>query len=699
MDQINAAPDSEADDPFLWLEAIEGDEALRWVDAQNRASVARLCDAVFEHDKTVLTVQFTSDARIPAIVQRGNFVYNFWTDAAHQRGVWRRTTLADYRSESPSWDILLDLDALCESEGESWVWHGAQTLRPGHERALISLSPGGSDAGVVREFDMTTRRFVADGFIVPVAKTSVSWVDADTLLIASAYGGDVTASGYARTVREWRRGTAIEEAAVVFEVEASDMAASASVSHDPTHPFLWFARVIAFYRNQYFYQPPGSPRVKLDLPEDADVDIGHGRLLVRPRSTLAGFAPGSLLTIGVDEFIAGSRKFVAVFVPTARRALESWVNLNSGVVLTVLDNVTSVIEFADAATGWIPQSLPGVPGNSAISVRELSADDYESDALLFNVSGFLTPDQLLLGTPHAAPDILKQLPAQFDAAGLIVRQFEAIAADGTTIPYFMVSPDGTPPAGGFPTYLYGYGGFEISLTPYYLATQGALWCAKGGAFVLANIRGGGEFGPAWHQAGVREGKKNAQDDFAAVAADLAARGLATPARILGSGGSNGGLLVGNMLTRHPDAFGAIICAVPLLDMRRYTKLLAGHSWIAEYGDPDVAADWAFLQKISAYHLVREGQTYPPVFINTTRRDDRVHPGHARKMAAKLQSMGYDALYYEQAEGGHGAGADASQRAFFYALNFAFMRQTIGKHAGVSVVGAAGFEPTTPSPPD
>ncbi|MGC9270122.1 prolyl oligopeptidase family serine peptidase [Acidiphilium sp.] len=668
------------DDPYLWLEDIEGARALAWVEAQNQASIARLCDAGFEPDRAVLTAQFNSDDRIPAIVQRGGFVYNFWTDASHPRGVWRRTTLADYRCETPAWDVLLDLDALCAAEGESWVWHGAQTMPPDHPRALISLSPGGSDAATVREFDMTTRRFVPDGFVVPVAKTAVSWLDADTVLLASALGGDVTASGYARTVRQWRRGTPIAHAPVVFEVETADMAASAAVSHDPAHRFIWFTRTIAFYRTQHVYQPLGGAPVRLDLPEDADVDAGHGRLLIRPRSTLAGFAPGSLLSIGVDAFIAGSRRFTPLFTPTARRALEAWVNLKSGVVLTVLDNVASVIEFADAARGGALRPVPGLPAASAISVRPLAADDYTSDALLFTVSGFLTPESQLLGGPDTPPETLKRLPAQFDATGLIVRQYEARAADGTAIPYFFVAPGTPPPDGGFATYLYGYGGFEISLTPYYLATQGALWCARGGAFALANIRGGGEFGPAWHQAGVRAGKKTAQDDFAAIASDLARRGLSSPARTLGSGGSNGGLLIGNMLTRHPDAFGALICAVPLLDMRRYTKLLAGHSWIAEYGDPDTPADWAFLREISAYHLVEPGRTYPPIFINTTRRDDRVHPGHARKMAAKLQALGYDALYYEQAEGGHGAGADAAQRAFFYALSFAFTRQTVATAA-------------------
>lgn len=678
MDQTSPADQFAEPDKFLWLEDIEGAEAIAWVEAQNRATVARLCDPDFTHDKDILTAQFESDARIPAIVQRGPHVYNFWTDAAHPRGIWRRTTLDDYRSDAPHWDILLDLDALCASEGESWVWHGAQTLRPAHARALITLSPGGSDAGVVREFDMITRSFVPDGFTVPRAKTAIAWLDADTVLLTSAYGDDVTTSGYARTVRQWRRGTPIADAPVIFEVAANDMAAAAAISHDPAHRFVLLTRRIAFYRERHVYHAAGGAPVELDLPEDADIDIGHHRLLIRPRSPFAGFAPGSLLVIGIEAFIAGSRGFRAVFTPTPKRALESWINLKSGIVLGMLDNVASAIDHADATKDWACSPIAGLPANSSIAVRELAADDEASDALLFDVSGFLTPDSLMLGTPFTAPERLKHLPSQFDATGLVVHQHEAIAADGTAIPYFLIAPDTRPPEGGFPTYLYGYGGFEISLTPHYLASQGALWLSRGGAYVIANIRGGGEFGPAWHQAGIRAGKKIAQDDFAAVAADLVARKLATSARILGSGGSNGGLLVGNMLTRHPDAFGAIICAVPLLDMRRYTKLLAGASWIAEYGDPDVAADWAFLREISAYHLVREGQHYPPIFINTTRRDDRVHPGHARKMAAKLQSLGYDALYYEQAEGGHGAGADAAQRAFFYALAFAFTRQTIGQ---------------------
>lgn len=674
------------DDPWLWLEDVEGEAALEWVVGQNRRTVERLCDAGFEHEKAVLTAQFEFEARIPAIVQRGGFVYNFWTDATHRRGIWRRTTLDDYRRETPDWDVLLDIDALCAAEGESWVWHGAETLPPAHDRALIHLSAGGSDAGTIREFDMPTRRFVADGFVVPVAKSTATWEDADTLLLASAHGGDVTASGYARTVRRWRRGAALAEAPAVFEVEAGDMAASADCSHDPAHRFMLFSRTIAFYQTEHWYETAARGRVKLDLPVDADIDVGHRRLLVRPRSDWApggvAFPAGSLLTIGVDAFLDGGRDFRAVFTPSTSRALEGWVNLKSGFLILLLDQVASAVEFVPAEFGrpggGQARAVAGLPANSAIHARKFAPDNHDSEVLLFSVTGFLQPDALMLGGPDGAVETLKRLPAQFDAAGLSVRQFQVKADDGTAVPYFMVAPERAVPEGGWPVYLYGYGGFEVSLTPYYLAAHGALWCAGGGAFVLANLRGGGEFGPDWHRAGIRERKKTAQDDFAVIAADLVTRGFSTPARILGAGGSNGGLLAGNMLTRHPDAFGAIICSVPLLDMRRYTKLLAGHSWIAEYGDPDVAADWAFLREISAYHLVESGRHYPPVFINTTRRDDRVHPGHARKMAAKLQAAGHDALYYEQAEGGHGAGADATQRAFFHALGFAFSRKTVGR---------------------
>jgi prolyl oligopeptidase len=663
------------DDPYLWLEEVEGEAAVAWVEAQNARTAARLCDAAFPEEQATVQRLMESDDRIPNIIQRGDFVYNFWTDAAHPRGVWRRTTLEDYRQEQPAWDVLLDIDALGAAEGESWVWHGAKTLAPDHNRALVVLSPGGSDASATREFDLVTRQFVQNGFSLPVAKNTATWLDADTLLVAPAYDGDVTTSGYPRTVRRLERGMALAAAPVVFEVEKTDMWAGVMVSHDPAYPFTLFTRMIAFWRNIYVYEADGK-RVTLDVPENADIEIAHGRLAVAPRTDWQPvdktYPAGSLLVIGMDKFLAGGRDFAVLFTPAARSALNGWTSLASGVVVSVMENVASRLFFAPA-TDWRAAEIPGLPTASSVSVSKLNPSDPASEALLFHVDGFLTPPRQLLGTPAGASEVLKTLPPQFDSAGMSVEQLEATAADGTKIQYFLIGAPGE----GQPVYLYGYGGFEVSLGPHYAAQMGAVWCAKGGRYAVANIRGGGEFGPAWHRAGIREKKRIAQDDFAAVAADIEVRGIAPRHRILGAGGSNGGLLIGNMLTRHPAQFAALICTVPLLDMQRYTKLLAGASWIAEYGDPDIPEDWAFLKEISAYQLAAPGQAYPPILIATTRRDDRVHPGHARKMAAKLQDMGYDALYFEQAEGGHGAGADAAQRAFFVALEYAFARQTVG----------------------
>lgn len=670
-----------SEDPFLWLEDIEGDRALAWTEEQNRRTAAVLCDAAFETSRAALQRLMESPDRIPAIVQRGGFVYNFWTDAAHPRGVWRRTTLDDYRRDRPDWDVLLDIDALGAAEGESWVWHGARTFPPGHERALVKLSPGGSDAAVTREFDLVERRFVEDGFVLPVAKASASWLDTDTLLVAPAHDGDVTSAGYPRTVRRLSRGMALDAAPIVFEIERSDVMASADVSHDPAHRFVLYTRMIAFFRNVYHYEAAGRPRQVLELPEDVNIGIAHGRLLVRLRSDWkpvgTRYVSGSLLAIGIDAFLAGERDFAVLFTPTPRCALESWVNLKSGVLLMILDNIASRLVFVAEATGWRAAPLLGLPDASNVSAGKLEPSAPESEALLFSAEGFLNPRRLMLGTPDGVQETLKAVPPRFDATGLAVEQFEAIAADGTPIPYFLVGPDDSASRADRPVYLYGYGGYEISLRPSYVPSVGTLWCMRGGRYAVANIRGGGEFGPAWHRAGIREKKKTAQDDFAAVAADIEWRGIAARQRILGAGGSNGGLLVGNMLTRHPERFGALICTVPVLDMRRYTKLLAGASWIAEYGDPDKPEDWDFLREISAYQLVAPGRPYPPILIATTRRDDRVHPGHARKMAAKLQALGYDALYFEQAEGGHGYGVDAAQRAYFVALEFAFAWQTVG----------------------
>ena len=668
--------DALEDDEFLWLEEIDGGRAVAWVEAQNERTEAKLCDAEFEALRADMLRIMSSAERIPRIVQRGPFIYNFWTDAAQPRGIWRRTTMQSYRAAQTEWELLLDLDALGAAEGQSWVWHGAQSLPPLHERYLITLSPGGGDASVTREFDLVSKQFVADGFVLPLGKNGVAWEDADTLLIAPAYDGEVTKAGYPRTVRRWRRGSALESAVTVFEAEPDDIMASMSVSHDAGDRFTVFTRFIAYHRRIYDYEDAQGRR-RLDLPEDTDISIRHGRLLIRPYGgwTIQGasYEAGSLLCIGMADFLAGGRQFDVLFHPAPRSALQSLVNLRDGVVLHVTENVVSRLSFLNHAAGWREQKLEGLPEGSAGYPYQLAPADTADDRLVVIISGFLTPPAQMLSSPFNVAEVLRSRPAQFDASGMNVAQFEAPAADGTLIPYFIAGPEDD---AARPVYLHGYGGFEIALTPWYAAVQGIAWCAKGGRFAVANIRGGGEFGPDWHKAGTREGKRIAQDDFAAVAADIEKRGLAPREWIVGEGGSNGGLLIGNMLTRHPERFGALICTIPLLDMRRYTKLLAGASWISEYGDPDKPEDWAFLQEISAYHLARADAQYPPILIMTTRRDDRVHPGHARKMAAKLQAMGHEALYYELAEGGHGFGADAPQQARFLAMEFAFARRQL-----------------------
>ncbi len=676
---IDAMNDPAFDDEFLWLEDIEGTEATAWVAAQNSRTEALLRDAQFETDRKIFLDIFNADDRIPRIVQRGAFLYNFWTDEAHRRGIWRRTTLESYRTAQPVWDTLLDLDALGASEAESWVWAGSSWLPGHHQTVLIALSRGGADATVIREFDLATLQFLADGFYIPEAKTSVSWVDPDTLLVTSADGGDVTSSGYARTIRRWSRGTILAETPVIFEIDQADIYTYAAIDHDPTHGHILFARALSFFTTEYSYESATQPRITLDLPADCIIEISHGRLLVTPRrdyQTSGTIWPaGSLLCIDMANFLAGARNFVALFTPGDRTSLDSWLNFPDHLIVTILDNVSSRALFF-RPDGSKATPLAGMPETSSISVQKLAPDDHTETSYLISISSFLEPDRILLGHGDNQAEPLKSARPLFDAAHLQVWQYHATAKDGTAIPYFWIGPRAAPPAGGRPTHLYGYGGFEVSLQPHYLGPTGAVWLARGGAYVIANIRGGGEFGPAWHQAGIRQGKRVAQDDFAAVAIDLATRGLAEPARILAEGGSNGGLLVGNMLTRHPDAFGAIICTVPLLDMRRYTQLLAGRSWVAEYGDPDLPADWDYLQHYSPYHIAKPGQNYPPSLFMTTRRDDRVHPGHARKMAAKMQAMKYDALYYEQLEGGHGSGADSTQRAFLAALFEAFHRRTL-----------------------
>jgi prolyl oligopeptidase len=669
-------------DPYLWLEDVEGADALAWVRAHDAKTEAALCDDAFRADKAAIYELSTRPTNIPFITRRGAHVYNFWQDVEHVRGVWRRTTLDDYRKPQPTWETVLDMDALAAAEGEDWVWGGCGTLEPKHRRGLVRLSRGGADAAVIREFDLVDKRFVEDGFCLAEAKGGAAWVDGDTLMVTSTLGEPTrTASGYARTVRLWHRGAPFEGAPVLFEVDATDVWAGVWIDREPGFERTFFRRQITFEEGITFLDVPGSAPRPVDLPRDAHFEIERDWLFVRLKTewTLPDrtYKADMLLVTSFSAFMDGARDFEVLFEPAPRRVLESFWFAKTRLVLTVLDNLAGEVLIAEpGAGGWNIAPLAGLPADASVSAWALDTGQLDrTDEMLVSVSSHLAPTTLWLASPGGGLEVLKSAPPAFDAVGLRVERHEAVADDGERIPYFEVGPARR--SGPLPTVLYGYGGFAISLTPGYLGAIGKVWLERGGVWVVANIRGGGEFGAGWHLSGVREGKRRSHDDFAVVARDLVRRGVTVPERLAAYGGSNGGLLVGNMLTRYPDLFGGIWCTVPLLDMRRYTKLLAGASWIAEYGDPDEPDDWAFLQGLSAYQNLAPGRIYPPALIVTLRRDDRVHPAHARKMAARLEELGQEVLFYEPDDGGHGA-ANKEQAAFLSALGFAFLRRTIGR---------------------
>jgi prolyl oligopeptidase len=674
-----AAPD---DDPYLWLEEIDGARALAFVDLQSRRTLERFATAGFAADRDTLAAIYDRPDNIPFIGRRGGLVYNIWKDANNPRGIWRQTTLDEFRRLEPKWDVLLDVDKLAAAENEDWLLSSVRTLPGSRTRAILSLSRGGSDAVTLREFDITTRAFVPDGFMLPEAKGGADWLDADTLLLSSAYGeGMATISGYARTVRLWRRGVDVNQAQVIFETTPDSMAASANVDRTGDTLRVWFVEQLDFFNCHLWLGSETGARSRLDLPTDIWMEADRDWLVVKLRAAwTAGaqtYAPDTVLGISLSAFLAGDRNFTVVFEPGPRRALQGFFWGAGRLVLSILDELRPVFEvLTPSAERWAPAGLPGMPGIGVIDVWRLDTEEAESNGdLLANIQDPLTPSSLMLIEDFQSPTLLKRAPKTFSADGLAVTQHEAISIDGERIPYVQTGP--TAETGDAPVYMNAYGGFGLSVRPHYNSALGKLWLERGGTSVQANIRGGGEFGTRWHDAGRYAGKRLAHDDFAAVAADLVKRGVTRPDRIAAEGGSNGGILITNMLTRYPERFGALFCTIPLIDMRRYTKLLAGASWIAEYGDPDRPEEWAWLQTYSAYHAAKPGQEYPPILIATTRRDDRVHPGHARKMTAKLQAMGYEAWFYEPAAGGHGYGKDNKERASFTVLGFSFLKNKIG----------------------
>ncbi len=675
---VNAAEE----DPYLWLEEVLSGPALAWVRACNAASSLELASGEdFQRLKTDLREIMDSDARIPFVSKHGTHFYNFWRDARHPRGIWRRTTPEEYAKAEPEWEVILDIDALNQAEKMNWVWKGAQILKAGgYRHVLINLSRGGADATEVREFDIQTKSFVKDGFRLPEAKGGMSWIDKDTVYVATDFGPDsLTTSGYPRIVKEWKRGTPLDAAKVIYEGKKTDMSVNAFYDDTEGYERHFVYRVPAFFKSEFYLRKDDGSLVRVEVPVDARAMPHRQWLMVTLRSAWetggVTYPAGSLIAIDFDRFMQGKRNFSVLYTPAENNSLAGASWTRNYLILNITEDVKSkLVVLKPEGEKWERMPFIGAPEN--VEAQAWAIDSDENDQYFMTVTGFLTPSSLYWGSIGRAPEKIKSTPAYFDASNLEVSQHFAVSRDGTRVPYFQVNHKGLKKDGSNPTLLYGYGGFEVSMTPGYSGTTGRSWLEPGGVYVLANIRGGGEYGPRWHQAALKEKRHKAFEDFAAVARDLFKRGITSPEHLGAMGGSNGGLLMGNMITLYPELFKAIVCQVPLLDMKRYNKLLAGASWMAEYGDPDKPEEWAFLQKYSPYHNLKEGVKYPATLFTTSTRDDRVHPGHARKMMAKMQAMGQDVRYYENIEGGHGGAADNSQRAYMWAISYNFLWQQL-----------------------
>ncbi|MGO4189222.1 prolyl oligopeptidase family serine peptidase [Pseudarthrobacter sp. TAF60_1] len=718
----------EPPDENVWLEEIYGEEPLAWVREQNARTEDLLEDADYAAlEGSILEVLDSTD-RIAMVGKRGEWYYNFWKDQANPKGLWRRTTWESYLTDSPEWDVLLDMDALATAEGVEWVFHGATFLRPAdgepYRQALVALSPDGGDANRYREFDVGTRTFVdpaTGGFDLPTGKGNVSWLDADTLLVAStAEGLPRTASSYARTAVTLHRGESLAAAPRLFEVPEDHM--MAVVAHDSTPGFerTFAVDYIDFYNRSTFVRA-GESWVEVEAPTDVNLSAHREWLLFRPQQDwdLDGktYPSGSLLAVRFEDYLAGSRDLLVLFTPDPHTSLQSWSWTRNFLLLNLLRDVSSEIRVLDPAVpsseptsgAWASSPLDACPPLHDVNAYavddedESPADGGAGDDFWLVATGFTTPSTLMRGTLERAASgpggeegagvvsrhaQVKASPSFFNDGDYEVQQHFAVSADGTRVPYFQVAARGLVLDGQNPTQLSGYGGFEVSRTPAYSGTVGRAWLerrtaatgatgepqhSRGGVYVVANIRGGGEYGPGWHRAALKENRHRAFEDFAAVARHLVSRGVTSRERLGCVGGSNGGLLVGNMLTSYPELFGAVSCGVPLLDMRRYTKLSAGHSWIAEYGDPDVPEEWEYIRTFSPYHLLKDGVEYPETFIWTATSDDRFGPVQARKMAARMEAMGIRNVWFHEAlEGGHAGASDNRQAAALQARSQHFL---------------------------
>ena len=678
-------PAADAADPFLWLEDPDSPRALAWAKAENDRSLGLLeADPRYAglHEQALKIAQATD--RIPVPGFRAGLIYNFWQDPTHVQGLWRRTSLDSYQTADPAWETVLDLDALSKAEGKTWVWKGANCLEPDQAHCLVSLSNGGEDAVEAREFDLPAARFAPEGFHLPHSKQDVAWVDADTLAVARDWGpGTMTESGYAFVVKLVRRGQPLDAAREVFRGNAKDVAVSPSSVYDPQtgQRAVLLLRGVSFFESEIYVLTPNGA-VKLPLPlKSTVVGLNGGQLLFTlqqdwtPQGGKA-IGQGSLVAADFAALQRGdASSAVALMTPGPRESIEEVSPAKDRIVVAAYDNVKgrALVFRRGPDGGWTHQTLP-LPDKAAIGI--VDTDDRSDDAFL-SVESFLDPPTVyLVDTATGAMKPVKSLPPRFDASKDVVEQFEATSTDGTKVPYFVVRPRDLKLDGSNPTLLYAYGGFQVSMLPTYSSTVGKLWLERGGVYVLANIRGGGEFGPAWHEAGLKTHRQRIYDDFAAVAKDLIRRKITSPRRLGIEGGSNGGLLMGVEFNQHPDLWNAVVIQVPLLDMIRFTQIGAGASWVGEYGSPDIPEERAFLETISPYQNLKAGAHYPEPLFETSTKDDRVSPAHARKMAAKMQAMGLPFLYYENMEGGHAASANLRETAHRIALEMTYLTRKL-----------------------
>lgn len=665
-------------DPYLWLEEVESPKALEFAKNENKRTLEHFQKnplyKSLEHD--IRKIALAKD-RVPGVSLKGGALYNFWQDEKHVRGLWRRTSLQSYKTAEPQWEILLDIDSLAKKENENWVWKGAGTLPPKHERALVYLSRGGKDATVVREFNMITKEFVKDGFVLPEAKSGLAWVDENTVFVGTDFGpGSMTDSGYARITKIWKRGTPLSEAKTVLEARTTDMSAYSYVQLDGAKKYIFHSIRKGFYSSENWYEDSTGTKTRLPMPEDSEFwGIFQEKLFFELKSDLGKFKSGSVVFMPLNLISQGNKaqkSLQAIFEPTDKRFIQTMNPTKNHILLHVSDNVLSRIEKVTfKGDTWTTEPVKlGSTGMAYVSSTEEESDDY-----LAQYVDFFTPSSTYFGNaadPENKLELLRKSPERFASQGMKTERYEATSKDGTRIPYFVTSKSDLKLDGKNPTLLYGYGGFQSPMQPTYLGTVGKVWLERGGVYVMSNLRGGGEFGPAWHQSVLKENRYKVYEDNIAIAEDLIRRGITSPDHLGISGRSNGGLLTGATFTTRPDLFNAVIVGVPLLDMLRYHKLLAGASWMDEYGNPDEPKMREAILKYSPYQRLSPSAKYPEVFIMTSTKDDRVHPGHARKMVARMKEQGHPVFYYENMEGGHAGSANIEQSILWNTLEYTYL---------------------------